>query len=252
MDETQTKILIIMRHGERIDCAEDLKINEKRKLNICDPELTKKGISQAQDIGCQIVKRLELNLSEINLFISPFTRTIMTALNVGKEILKKHNSVKINYYIIKDLSEFLSKKIFHKSPFNDLLYYNQNKENKKNLYEELIKSQTKNNFEFIELFNDSIKAKYPENFKESIKRYNNIIEKILTNVKNISSNNSINIIVSHGYGVQIMTEYILETDCINGEESLKKEIFYVDYCTSYCFNIINNKLKYIGDMNPSE
>ena len=39
---------------------------------------------------------------------------------------------------------------------------------------------------------------------------------------------------------------------IEDEELLKKEIFFVDYCTSYCFNFVkNNEIKFIGRIEPS-
>jgi broad specificity phosphatase PhoE len=248
MKKKEQKILIVMRHGERIDCPDKVNYDEKRQLNKNDPELTKRGILQAQNIGHQILKRLDIKLSEINLFISPFTRTIMTSLNVGKKLNEKNNSIEINYYIIKDLSEFLSQKMFEEFSYNDLLYYNHNNKKLKELYEELISSNNK--IEFKELFNDSINVKYPEKLKESINRYEKISDKILEYIKTNTKNNSINIIVSHGYGVQIITEKLFESDCINGKEALQKEIFCIDFCTSYCFNMENNKLKYIGDMNP--
>ena len=239
-----------MRHGERIDFPDKINYEEKRKLNKNDPELTKRGIFQSKNIGEQILKRLDINLSEINLFISPFTRTIMTSLNVIKKLKEKFNSIKINYYIIKDLSEYLSERMFSEFSFKDLLYYNHNNKELQKLYEEFISMNNK--IEFKELFNDSITVKYPEKFKDGIKRYENLSDKILEFIKKKTNNNSINIIVSHGYGVQIITTKLFESDCINGKEASKKEVFVVDFCTSYCFNLEKNKLKYIGDMNPIE
>ena len=125
MEKKELKILIVMRHGERIDCPDNVNNDEKRQLNKNDPELTKRGIFQSKNIGEQILKRLDINLSEINLFISPFTRTIMTSLNVIKKLKEKFNSIIINYYIIKDLSEYLSNIylncyliMIHFDPFN--------------------------------------------------------------------------------------------------------------------------------------
>ena len=250
MKKNEQKVIIIMRHGERIDFPDKINYEEKRKLNKNDPELTKRGIFQSKNIGEQILKRLDINLSEINLFISPFTRTIMTSLNVIKKLKEKFNSIIINYYIIKDLSEYLSERMFSEFSFKDLLYYNHNNKELQKLYEEFISMNNK--IEFKELFNDSITVKYPEKFKDGIKRYENLSDKILEFIKKKTNNNSINIIVSHGYGVQIITTKLFESDCINGKEALKKEVFVVDFCTSYCFNLEKNKLKYIGDMNPIE
>ena len=250
MKKNEQKVIIVMRHGERIDFPDKINYEEKRKLNKNDPELTKRGIFQSKNIGEQILKRLDINLSEINLFISPFTRTIMTSLNVTKKLKEKFNSIIINYYIIKDLSEYLSERMFSEFSFKDLLYYNHNNKELQKLYEEFISMNNK--IEFKELFNDSITVKYPEKFKDGLKRYENLSDKILEFIKKKTNNNSINIIVSHGYGVQIITTKLLESECINGKEALKKEVFVVDFCTSYCFNLEKNKLKYIGDMNPIE
>ena len=250
MKKNEQKVIIVMRHGERIDFPDKINYEEKRKLNKNDPELTKRGIFQSKNIGEQILKRLDINLSEINLFISPFTRTIMTSLNVIKKLKEKFNSIIINYYIIKDLSEYLSERMFSEFSFKDLLYYNHNNKELQKLYEEFISMNNK--IEFKELFNDSITVKYPEKFKDGLKRYENLSDKILEFIKKKTNNNSINIIVSHGYGVQIITTKLFESDCINGKEALKKEVFVVDFCTSYCFNLEKNKLKYIGDMNPIE
>ena len=49
--------MLIARHGERIDCIDELKNNQE--LSEYDPELTKKGIKQAKDIGTQIKKSLK-------------------------------------------------------------------------------------------------------------------------------------------------------------------------------------------------
>ena len=68
-------------------------------------------------------------------------------------------------------------------------------------------------------------------------------------VKN--ENNSLNVIVTHGYGVQVITEFLFGKTS-NEEDLLKKEIFFVDYCTSYCFNFVtNNEIKFIGIIEPS-
>ena len=55
------KSIIVMRHGERIDCVDSKSNNQL--LAEYDPELTEKGIKQAKDIAIQLKKCLK---KEIN------------------------------------------------------------------------------------------------------------------------------------------------------------------------------------------
>ena len=238
------KSIIVMRHGERIDCVDSLKDNQI--LSEYDPELTEKGIKQAKDIGNQIKKSLKKEINIINIYSSPFTRTIMTGLNIAKKLELKNN----NLYIVNPLFEIASENNFKYFPLNSLLIKNKNQ--KKILYEKFIFNHIKNleNFSFKELKEDNIGIKYPEIFEEAIERYNKIAEKLFNEIiKN--ENNSLNIIVTHGYGVQVITEYFFNKTK-NKEELFKKEDFFVDYCTSYCFNFISNdEIKFIGRIEPS-
>ena len=99
--DDNNKYIIIMRHGERQDCDESPTLIQ----NLDDPELSSIGLKQALDIGHQLkLNLLGINFSEINIFTSPFTRTIQTALNTanGFDVNDKINK---NIYIIKDLAE---------------------------------------------------------------------------------------------------------------------------------------------------
>ena len=238
------KSIIVMRHGERIDCVDSLKDNQI--LSEYDPELTEKGIKQAKDIGNQIKKSLKKEINTINIYSSPFTRTIMTGLNIAKKLKLKNN----NLYIVNSLFEIASENNFKYFPLKSLLIKNKNQ--KKILYEKYILNYIKNldNFSLKELKDDNIDIKYPEIFEEAIERYNKIAEKLFNEIiKN--ENNSLNIIVTHGYGVQVITEFLFNKTK-NKEELIKNENFFVDYCTSYCFNFISqNEIKFIGRIDPS-
>lgn len=243
-NEPLMKSIIVMRHGERIDCIDELKNNQE--LSEYDPELTKKGIKQAKDIGTQIKKSLKKEMNTINIYSSPFTRTIMTGINLAKKLNIKKN----NMYIVNSLFEIASKNNFNYFPLNSLLI--NNKSNQKKLYEKYILNDANklNNFTINEFKKKEKGIQYPENFNDAIKRYNEIagilFDEILKN-----ENNSLNVIITHGYGVQVITEFLFEKTN-NKEELLKKEDFFVDYCTSYCFNFVKDKeLKFIGRIDPS-
>ena len=244
--EPYFKSIIIMRHGERIDCVD---AKSSQKLPEYDPELTDKGIKQAKDIGKQIEKSLKKEINTINLYSSPFTRTLMTGLNIVKDLNLNNN----NIYLVNDLFEIASEKNFaHFLPLNHLLINYKNDNN--NYYEKFINYYLKDlkNFDGIKSFkkNNDMQLKYPEIFTESINRYRKVAEELYNEIVN-NSNNSINIIVTHGYGVQVITEYFF-SKTNNEEELLAKEDFFVDYCTSYCFNFINEKqIKFIGRIDPS-
>ena len=97
-----------------------------------DPELTEKWINQEKDIGKQLKKCLKKEINTINLYSSPFTRTLMTWLNILKKLNLEHN----NIFIVNDLFEILSENNFKYFPYNDLLI--NNKTEKKDLYQKFI------------------------------------------------------------------------------------------------------------------
>ena len=70
-NEKILKSIIIMRHGERIDCIDSQK--DKQLLSEYDPELTEKGIKQAKDIGNQIKKSIKKGR------VTKFSQTIYLA-----------------------------------------------------------------------------------------------------------------------------------------------------------------------------
>ena len=248
-----TRYIILMRHGERQDC------DEKPPLikNFDDPELSSIGIKQALDIGYQLkLNLLGINISEINIFTSPFTRTIQTALNTanGFDI---NDSINKNIYIIKDLAENGYKDGFEKNIDKGPIYYGRNNNNYKKLYNQLIhpyyegKKYFWNNFDF--------KSKLKENEEEEpIKdRYYTVIENLYNyiNTKNINNGNSLNIISTHQYGVSFMMEKIIsilndknENNKINFDFEQQKYFF----CCTYCFKISKEKnFNYLGLLNPN-
>ena len=243
-NEPLMKSIIVMRHGERIDCIDELKNNQE--LSEYDPELTKKGIKQAKDIGTQIKKSLKKEMNTLNIYSSPFTRTIMTGINLAQKLNIKKNNISI----VNSLFEIASKNNFNYFPLSSLLI--SNKSSQKKLYEKYILNDANklNNFTINEFKQNEKGIQYPENFNDAIKRYNEIAGMLFDEILK-NENNSLNVIVTHGYGVQIITEFLFEKTN-NKEELLKQEDFFVDYCTSYCFNFVKDKeIKFIGRIDPS-
>ena len=239
------KSIIVMRHGERIDCVDSKSSNQL--LAEYDPELTEKGIKQAKDIANQLIKSLKKEINTLNIYLSPFTRTLMTGLNIVKKLNLENN----NIFIVNDLFEVCTEFNFKYFPLSSLLI--NNKTEKKDLYQKFINrylDNIKNNSNGMEIFKEKSVLKFPETFPEAINRYKNIADKLYNEICN-NANNSLNIIVTHGYGVQIITEKLFGKTK-NEQELLAKEDFFVDYCTSYCFNFLNEKeIKFIGRIDPS-
>ena len=169
-NEKILKSIIIMRHGERIDCIDSQKNNQL--LSEYDPELTEKGIRQAIDIGNQIKKSIKKEINTINVYSSPFTRTLMTGLN----LVKKLNLKKNNIFITNSLFEIASENNFKYFPLKSLLINNKNK----NLYEKFILNSIKSidNCTLKKYKEDENIIKYPETFNEAIERYNKIAEEL--------------------------------------------------------------------------
>ena len=173
----------------------------------------------------------------------------MTGLNIAKKLNLKNN----NIFTVNGLFEFFFENNFKYFPLNSLLI--NNKKEKNNLYQKFINNYLQNlgennSIEIKSFKEKEIYPKYPEIFDDIINRYRKIGEELYNQILK-NDNNSLNIIVTHGYGVQIITEYFF-SKTRNEKELLAKEDFFVDYCTSYCFNFINEKeIKFIGRIDPS-
>ena len=251
--QESTHYIIIMRHGERQDC------DTKPPLiyHIDDPELSAIGVRQALDIGHQMrLNLLGIEFSEINVFTSPFTRTIQTGLNAanGFDI---NDNINKNIYIIKDLAENGYKDGFEKNIDKGPIYYGRKDNKYKKLYNDLIlpyyegKKYKWNNFDF------ESKLKEIEDEKEIKDRYYTVIENLYNyiNNKNIQNNgNSLNIITSHQYSVSFMMEKIISILNEKSENKINFDFKKQDYffCCTYCFKITKEKnLKYLGLITPN-
>ena len=87
MESKPKRLIILTRHGERIDNTSNRK---KQVLPSDDPELTDTGRKQALNMGQKIasyVKEnygIELDEKTAKVLSSPFSRTLQTSLNLIK------------------------------------------------------------------------------------------------------------------------------------------------------------------------
>ena len=228
------KVIIVMRHGERIDLVD----RKKQRLKEYDPELTALGKKQAKEIGQRVLERCD-KFDYVNVYSSPFTRTLMTGLAFIDNFNICDNKC---IYISKDLSEFLSINGFKYDPLPTLLINNTNK-----FIRESFLNFDDINVKYFTNKDSKDMIKYPEVFEDAVKRYTSIGEEIFERIKNDNKKgNSLNVIITHGYGVQIITDLLL-SKC----KSHKNIVIFPEYCSSYCFNNINDTLNYVDEIVPS-
>ena len=255
ISQENTKYIILMRHGERQDCDD---INPPIIKNVNDPELSSIGIQQALDIGHQLkLNLMGINFSEINIFTSPFTRTIQTGLNAANGF-DVNDSINKNIYIIKNLAENGYDNGFENNLDKGPIYYGRKDKKYKSLYNQLIlpyynkKKYNWNDFDF--------ESKLRENeTDETIKdRYYTVIADLYNYIKskNTNNGNSLNIISTHQYGVSFMMEKIISI--LNESKSDNEKINFdfasqhYFFCCTYCFKITKEKeFNYLGQLNPN-
>ena len=255
ISQENTKYIILMRHGERQDCDD---VTPPTIKNINDPELSSIGIQQALDIGHQLkLNLMGINFSEINIFTSPFTRTMQTGLNTANGF-DANDSINKNIYIIKNLAENGYDNGFENNLNKGPIYYGRKDKRYKNLYNQLIlpyydkKKYKWNDFDF--------ESKLRENeTDETIKdRYYTVIADLYNFIKskNTNNGNSLNIISTHQYGVSFMMEKIMSI--LNESKSENEKINFdfksqrYFFCCTYCFKItIEKEFNYLGQLNPN-
>ena len=100
----EDNIIIICRHGERIDCSSE---RNNQKTMKGDPELTETGINLSKYLGQRIYTEFKpyIEQNRIKLFVSPFTRTLETAISLRNEMQMNLSKTNQDFYIIKNLGE---------------------------------------------------------------------------------------------------------------------------------------------------
>ena len=98
----EDNFIIVCRHSERIDCTIE-RYNQRCKKG--DPELTSNGINLAKNLGKKIVKEFKpyIGQNKIKLYVSPFTRTLETAIAMRNEMQKNLEKVNQKLFIVRDL-----------------------------------------------------------------------------------------------------------------------------------------------------
>ena len=97
-------IIIICRHSERIDCSNE---RENQRSKRGDPELTFNGINLSKNLGQKILSEFKSYIAQnkIKLYVSPFTRTLETAITLRNEIQKNSEKTNQELFITKNLGE---------------------------------------------------------------------------------------------------------------------------------------------------
>ena len=208
-------ILIICRHSERIDCSNEFR-NQRSKRG--DPELTSNGIDLSKALGQKILSEFKpyVEQNKIKLYVSPFTRTLQTAIAMRNEMQKNLEKSTQELFIIKNLGEV---NFYNFNLYPNILYYN--KENNSELYQDLILSKMqegKVNYEINNIENGDMRL-------EADERYVKVLTKLIDELKGKESN--LVIIMQHGEGVAACCRYLCEK--IKEKSGNHKNKLYSDF-----------------------
>jgi broad specificity phosphatase PhoE len=232
MNSQNRKQIVIIRHGERIDCIDD-KLSQA-VLHESDPELTELGLKQAFSIGEQLSQEFNNKATRYTIVSSPFSRTLMTASHLINGLKSKSNKIEIALKIDNGLSEFISKS-FKECPKKQIALFSDNENHSKYLKEYItddFENFRNHGIETIELF-----PEHPESMSSAIKRYASAIKRIR---EECSENSDIILIITHGYGVQIMCEELNIGDFLG-----------VDFCETFVFEENEDKsTKFLKNIKP--
>ena len=235
-------ILIISRHSERIDCTKE---RYNQRSNRGDPELTNNGINLSKHLGQKIAFQFKSYIEDnkIKLYVSPFTRTLQTAIALRNEMQNDLEKTTQELTVIQNLGEL---NFYDFNLYHNVLYLNQDKTNKnKELFDELIQNkmtQGNINYQINYIYEGNIK--YPETREEADERYVISLKKILEEIKN--KERYLIIMVIHGEGVAACCRYLCDIIKQKSFENNKKlfpdflNIITGDnqkYCNSFCFRI---------------
>lgn len=242
---TKIKYIIISRHGERIDM-----VNKKNQiLKEDDPELTKNGREQSEKMGEKLFlffkneKKIVFSKENLQIFSSPYSRTIQTSISLIKgyelsiyesKILNINNKIleMINSYTV---SNFPKKVVALYNPptTNSSLYKNQFEEFEKR------KFSFKNDGQFNE---NELPIRY-ESEKEIMERIKSAVDVVINNGK--EEDFFIYQFVSHAGIINYLYAYLNYLAYIKLDEDLAYEYinlvhdveYNIDYNDSFIFKV---------------
>ena len=235
-------IIIICRHSERIDCSNESG-NQRSKRG--DPELTFNGINLSKNLGQKILSEFKSYIAQnkIKIYVSPFTRTLETAISLRNEIQKNSEKANQELFINKNLGEV---NFYSINLYPNILYYN--KETNNVLYEDIILRKMREgniNYKIKDISCEEVK--YKETRDEADERYIKELQKIINNIKGES--NFLIIIVQHGEGVAACCRYLcnkIKEKSGNDNNKLFPDFLNFitgdnqRYCNSFCFKLSKN------------
>ena len=244
---SQEKInyIILTCKGQPENIVEDAEKNQSNQ------QLSSLGIDQALDIGIQLkLNLLGINLSEINIFTSPYISDIQTVLNITNSF-DNDDSINKYLYINKNLSD----------KYNPSINYKNSKDNNyHDLYNKVIsplyykKKYTIDNNNVPKIKNNKSSEKDEENI---INRFNGITESIYKYIEKKSennNNNSLNIICTPKIQLKYVLEKLISIVNSKKEDKINTDIIYENkFVSTYCFKITPQKeLIYLGKLIPKK
>lgn len=233
----ENNILIIVRHGERID-----KVGLEPTFHLNDPELTEMGKNQAYEIGQVLsdflIKKFPNHL-KIKINSSPFARTIQTSANLIRG-LKKNHSIEDNLMINYHFSEIIIKEFYEHHNIDSFLVV-------KNDISKLEKDIIETNLNFINTY-DHLKL---TGFESGLNCQERLIKGLTELIKNQIEEKQklIHIVISHGGPMDLLNNY-LEYPGEPGWENIK-------YCNSFIYTIEDEengrfRFNYVDSFFPSQ
>ena len=245
ISQEKTNYIILTCKGQPENIVEDAEKNQSNQ------QLSSLGIDQALDIGIQLkLNLLGINLSEINIFTSPYISDIQTVLNITNSF-DNDDSINKYLYINKNLSD----------KYNPSINYKNSKDNNyHDLYNKVIsplyykKKYTIDNNNVPKIKNNISSEKDEENI---INRFNGITESIYKYIEKKSennNNNSLNIICTPKIQLKYVLEKLISIVNSKKEDKINTDIIYENkFVSTYCFKITPQKeLIYLGKLIPKK
>ena len=245
ISQEKANYIILTCKGQTENIVEDAEKNQSNQ------QLSSLGIDQALDIGIQLkLNLLGINLSEINIFTSPYISDIQTVLNITNSF-DNDDSINKYLYINKNLSD----------KYNPSINYKNSKDNNyHDLYNKVIsplyykKKYTIDNNNVPKIKNNISSEKDEENI---INRFNEITESIYKYIEKKSennNNNSLNIICTPKIQLKYVLEKLISIVNSKKEDKINTDIIYENkFVSTYCFKITPQKeLIYLGKLIPKK